>query len=327
MKTIVSILLITLFSTSLFAQKDSTVVDPEMTKLIKKMEVKKDTVAMEADSMKIANTPKSENDTLKVRFGNANVKIVTGENKAHIDVETMDGDYKSKWDKGDWDKFDWERDHPIETIHRKHKRDFDGHWEGLELGGNQLWNTDYSMYPEGTPAFLETRPEKSFEFNWNFAEYSFGFGSYMGIVTGLGLNFNDYKFKNQYTIVKDENGMVQPVALPETDFRKTKLSTVYLTAPLMFEFQIPGNHGNDRLFVAGGVIGGVKLGEHTKTKIGNEKTKDKGDFNISPLRWGYTARIGFEDLGIFATYYNVPLFQDGKGPATTPLTIGLTFTY
>ena len=199
----------------------------------------------------------------------------------------------------------------------------------MEFGGNQLWETEtaYANYPVGTPSFLETRPEKSFEVNWNFAEYSFGFGSYMGIVTGLGINWNDYKFKNKYTIELDNNGVVQPVALAEKDFRLSKLSTVYLTAPLMFEFQIPGNHGQDRLFVAAGLIGGLKLGEHTKTKIGDNKEKDKGDFNLSPLRWGYTARIGFDDMGIFATYYNTKLFENGKGPEVTPLTIGFTFNF
>ena len=323
MKTIATFLLITFFATSLFAQKDTTVVKQEFNQLIENVKADNDTVKVSTDVKADADVKKqAESDTLKVRVGNANVKIVTGEKKAHIDVETMDDDYKSKWD-----KYDWERDHPIHTVKIHHKSKFDGHWAGIDFGGNQLWNTNYDLYPDRPADFLETRPEKSFEFNLNFAEYSFGFGSYVGIVTGLGFNWNDYKFKNRYTLTKDENGMIQPVDLPEGDFRKSKLSSVYLTAPLMLEIQIPGNHKQDRLFIAGGVIGGIKLGEHTKTKIGDEKSKDKGDFNLSPLRWGYTARIGFEDMGIFATYYNTPLFQDGKGPETTPLTIGLTFTF
>ena len=81
------------------------------------------------------------------------------------------------------------------------------------------------------------------------------------------------------------------------------------------------------MFISGGVIGGLKIGDHTKTKIGPEKSKDKGDHNISPLRWGYTARIGFENMGIFATYYNTKLFEKNKGPETTPVTIGLLFSF
>ncbi|MBN2807474.1 MAG: outer membrane beta-barrel protein [Prolixibacteraceae bacterium] len=317
MKTsLITTIILLIMSFSLLAQTDSVQgTNAEFEEMIESLEPE----TTGTDTLMSLDV-KTEKDTIRVRVGNTKWEIVPGDKKTHIDVETMDG-YQSKWDKEKW-----EEKH-FETVHKSRKKKFDGHWSGIDFGGNQLWNTNYSMYPEGTPVFLETRPEKSFEFNWNFAEYSFGFGSYVGIVTGLGLNFNDYKFKNNYTLVKDENGMIQPLELPNTDLRKTKLSTAFLTAPLMLEFQIPGNHGQDRLFIAGGLIGGVKLGEHTKTKIGTEKTKDKGDHNIAPLRWGYTARVGFDDVGIFATYYNTLLFENGKGPETTPLTIGLTFTF
>lgn len=316
MKTLLSTIILLFMSFGLWAQTDSVnATDAEFEEMIETLEPE----TSGTDTLMNLEV-KTEKDTIRVRVGNTKWEIIPGEKKTHIDVETIDG-YQSKWEKDRWE------DRHVETVYKNRKKKFDGHWSGFEFGGNQLWNTKYSMYPDGTPVFLETRPEKSFEFNWNFAEYSFGFGSYVGIVTGLGLNFNDYKFKNNYTLVKDENGMIQPLELPNTDLRKTKLSTAFLTAPLMLEFQIPGNHGQDRLFIAGGLIGGVKLGEHTKTKIGNEKTKDKGDHNIAPLRWGYTARVGFDDVGIFATYYNTPLFENGKGPETTPLTIGITATF
>jgi hypothetical protein len=316
MKTLLSTIILLIMSFGLWAQTDSVnATDAEFEEMIETLEPE----TSGTDTLMNLEV-KTEKDTIRVRVGNTKWEIIPGEKKTHIDVETIDG-YQSKWEKEKW-----EEKH-IETVHKSRKKKFDGHWSGFDFGGNQLFQTDYSMYPEGTPAFLETRPEKSFEFNWNFAEYSFGFGSYVGIVTGLGLNFNDYKFKNNYTLVKDESGIIQPLEITATDLRKTKLSTVFLTAPLMLEFQIPGNHGQDRLFIAGGLIGGVKLGEHTKTKIGNEKTKDKSDHNIAPLRWGYTARIGFDDMGIFATYYNTPLFESGKGPVTTPLTIGITATF
>jgi hypothetical protein len=250
-----------------------------------------------------------EKDTVHVRIGNQNIEIIISDRDTTVKIDDAD------------------RLHPDIECSKKPKRKFDGHWDGLDFGANLLLKTDYSMYPEGTPEFLEIRPEKSFEVNINLFEYSFGFGQYVGLVTGLGFNFNDYKFKNKYTFKKDENGVLQPYALPEGDFRKSKLSTVYLTAPLLFEFQIPDNRGEDRLFVAGGVIGGLKLGEHTKYKIGDEKSKDKGDHGIAPLRWGYTARIGFEDFGIYGTYYNTKLFEDGVGPATSPVTIGVILSF
>jgi hypothetical protein len=267
--------------------------------------------SLDAEESKETGSQKNttKKDTVHVRIGNQNIEIITSDRDTKVKIDDAEGLP------------------PDIECSKKRKRKFDGHWDGLDFGANLLLETDYSMYPEGTPEFLETRVEKSFEFNMNLFEYSFGFGQYLGLVTGLGFNFNDYKFKNRYSFKKDENGVLQPYALPEGDFRKSKLSTVYLTAPLLFEFQIPDNRGEDRLFVAGGVIGGLKLGEHTKYKIGDEKSKDKGDHGIAPLRWGYTARIGFDDFGIYGTYYNTKLFEDGVGPATTPVTIGVTLSF
>ncbi|HKM94922.1 MAG TPA: hypothetical protein VJY41_14830 [Prolixibacteraceae bacterium] len=280
-----------------------------------------DKIEIEIESS--ASARSEEEDTIQIRVGKHNIEIRSGQQKTIIDVEKME-DFDSRWDKNEKREFEIPKTVKLKRNHGK----FDGHWSGFDFGGNQLSGSgNTASYPEGGPKFLETSPEKSFEFNFNFAEYSFGFGSYVGIVTGLGLNFNDYKFKNPYTIKRDDNGIIQALKIDDEGFKMSKLSTGYITAPLMLEFQIPGNHGQDRLFVAAGVIGGLKIGEHTKTKIENVKQKNKSDHAIAPLRWGYTARVGFNDFGIYATYYNTPLFESGKGPEVNPFTLGATFTF
>jgi len=336
MKTQILLFILIFISTSLFSQTDSIPMVTESIDSIAKVTEPTDKMVKEpVDTVfdkapnegKVSEIPEEglpkgeKTDTVHIRVGNHTVEITTDNNKTHIDVDKIE-DFKSQWDNGDWD-----RKNHIETIHHRHNKKFDGHWAGIDFGGNQLWDTKYSIYPEGIPSFLETSPEKSFEVNLNLLEYSFGFSSYIGLVTGLGLNFNDYKFKNRLTLTKDENGIIQPVELPEGDFRLSKLSTTFINAPLLLEIQIPGQWDHDRMFITAGVIGGVKIQEHTKTKIGEEKKRDNGDHNIAPLRWGYTARIGFENFGIYATYYNTKLFKKGLGPETTPATIGLTFLF
>jgi hypothetical protein len=56
------------------------------------------------------------------------------------------------------------------------------------------------------------------------------------------------------------------------------------------------------------------------------KEKNKGDFNLSPLRWGVTARVGYKDVSLFANYYMTSLFKPGRGPELYPFTIGLAIT-
>jgi hypothetical protein len=321
MKRITLIILIIFASFLVYAQPDSTsaVILPteEMLNGTEDSTLIEGTISeqeLPVDEIKKENEP----DTVHIRVGNHAVEITSENDKTHIDVERID-DFNSRWENRDREE--------VQTIHHRSNKKFDGHWAGIDFGGNLLWDTKYAIYPEGTPSFLETSPEKSFEVNLNLLEYSFGFSSYFGLVTGLGLNFNDYKFKNRMTITKDEAGVIQPVELPEGDFRLSKLSTTFITAPLLLEVQIPGQWHHDRMFITAGVIGGVKIHEHTKTKIGEEKKRDNGDHNIAPLRWGYTARIGFENLGVFATWYNTKLFEKGLGPEATPVTVGLTFLF
>lgn len=342
MKTHILLIILIFISTSLFAQIDSSdqaVMETPDGRIAEPI----DTVFDEVPDEGIINeTPEEgfadeipeeqlqdsdKSDTVHIRFGNHTVEITTDNDKTHIDVEKIE-DFESQWKSGDtnWER-DWNQKDRVETIHHRKNKKFDGHWAGIDFGGNQLWDTKYSIYPEGTPNFITTSPEKSFEVNLNLLEYSFGFSSYIGLVTGLGLNFNDYKFKNRLTLTKDDAGIIQPVELPEGDFRLSKLSTTFITAPLLLEVQIPGQWDHNRMFITAGVIGGVKIHEHTKTKVGDEKKRDNGDHNIAPLRWGYTARIGFDNMGVFATYYNTKLFEKGLGPETTPVTIGLTFLF
>ena len=140
-----------------------------------------------------------------------------------------------------------------------------------------------------------------------------------GLVTGLGLNFNDYRFSNPFTI-RNAYGYIVPIPMDEPNLRKTKLSTGYLTVPLLLEFHVPNGSG---LWISMGVIGGIKMGSHTKVEINGTKSKDHNDFNINPFRGGSTVRLGYKGFNIYGTYYFTPFFRDSRGPSMDPLTIGI----
>lgn len=213
----------------------------------------------------------------------------------------------------------WEDEHP-----NKDKSDkFNGHWEGIEFGFNGFDKPNYSLY--GGNEFMSLNQGKSAEFDFNFYEMNIGLAnSYVGLVSGMGLSFNSYRFENPVTLKRGQQ-RVEPENLYYDNLSKTKLAVSYLTVPVLLEFQIPVNQREGRLFVNAGIIGAVKLGSHTKVKHGDVKDKDRDGFYINQFKYSATARIGYKDVSLFANYSLNNLFRTGKGPELTPFTIGISF--
>ena len=242
-------------------------------------------------------------DTVKVRVGHKSLVIAEGNHGSDIKLNNLDDHEYESW-----------TGHPAR---------FKGHWAAVEMGVNSFANVNYKGY---TPDyFMDLNQNKSFEVGLNFLRYSIGLQKdkrNIGLVTGLGLTFNDYRFSNPYTI-EIVDGKVSSKLIDETGLSKSKLTTSYLTVPLMLEFQIPVNGHDKKFYFSGGVIGGLKVGSHTKVKIDGHKSKDRGDFNINPFRYGATARFGYKGINLFGTYYFSTFFKDSRGPVLYPFTIGI----
>jgi hypothetical protein len=246
---------------------------------------------------------KQKADTAIVRIGKKDVKVIDHEGGTEI-----------IWGKG-------------KNKDRKDKSDkFDGHWEGIEFGFNSFAKPDYSMYAAADKDFMSLNQGKSLEFNFNFYELNIGLSkNYVGLVSGMGFSFNNYRFENDYTLVKGAT-RTEPKALDPNNLEKTKLAVSYLNVPLLLEFQIPVNQHEGRLYVNAGIVGGVKIGSHTKVKYGNNKEKDRSGFNINSFNYAATARIGYKGVSLYTKYSLTPLFKKGYGPDLTPFTVGISFT-
>ncbi len=248
-------------------------------------------------------------DTTHIRVGRRTFKVIEGNNGTYVKYEKEDKSHK------------WHGS-------------FNPHWAGLEVGMNTFQNTDYSIY-NGTSnekygdAF-DLNPGKSLSWNLNFAEWAFkNERKTFGVVTGMGISFNDYAFDLPVTIEKEEvNGKIVPkdITADNTSVKKSKLHVNYLTAPLILEIKTPLRMGSSHLSLGGGVIGGLYLGAHTKYKLENgNKEKFKSNYHISQWKYDLTGRIGFGDFCVFANYSMTSLFKNGKGPELHPLMIGISF--
>ncbi|MBN2775208.1 MAG: outer membrane beta-barrel protein [Prolixibacteraceae bacterium] len=298
MKRLFILLLAVVFSTQLIAQPDTT-----------KVKTKKNLVTVDdkgnGTHVKVGNENGIEvitddwGDTTKVRIGRRTFKVVEDNRGTHINVER-------EWDRDKW------------TGH------FNAHWAGIEWGMNTFQNTDYSMY--NGFEFMDLNIAKSITVNLNFAEWTFrNNANNFALVTGAGFSFMDFAFDNPDLTIVKENGLIEPFYHGLANPKKSKLNVTYLTVPLMLELKTPFHLISTRVYIAGGVIGGLHLGSHTKYKNKHDKFKDQSTFNVNQFKYDLTARIGFGDFWIFANYSMVPLFETNKGPELYPLTIGVSF--
>jgi len=320
-KKIGTAILLMLFLAQGFGQKTSAARDTTRadqsasdTSEIMKVVVGRDRIIIEDDD-----------ETIQVQVGNRKLTILESleEGEPRIRMEKYEKDDEID-EPEEYRKNGWED--PEDERAEKRSR-FRGHWAGFEFGFNNYVVSDYSITLPESIDYMSLHSGKSHNFNFNVAQTSLGLARRIGFVTGLGLNWNNYRFDGNNNITKNESGTIEEYD-PEALLKKSKFSTLYLTLPVLLEFQIPADHNH--LNIAAGPIGAVKLYSYSKMVFEEgDKVKSEDDFSLNMLRYGVTARIGYENLQIYGTYYITPLFQTGKGPGSVdlfPFEIGLAFT-
>lgn len=276
------------------------------------------------------NEYNASQDTLSVEVGEKvfSVKEIGDETRISVGkkeyrvVEDNDGVTVYKHDKNDEEK---------EIHHRKNDR-FRGHLGGMELGINGFLTDYWTTALAPADNYFDLNTAKSNAWNFYFPNINLGITRHFGIVSTVGLSYNSYRFDHNNSITKDGDGVIGPLyPEPGIVYTKSKFTTAYATLPVLLELQIPvnGSHSKTLNFSAG-VIGAVKIASKTKVVYDNgekQKSKIKDDYSLNVLRWGATARIGYENLQIFGTTYLTPMFESGKGPEFYPYEIGLAFTF
>lgn len=212
---------------------------------------------------------------------------------------------------------------------RPQRNNFKGHWAGIEFGFNNYLSAEQNMSLPDEDYYMSAHSGKSGNFNINFGQLSLGLTKHFGIVTGLGLNINNYKFEGNNNIVKGTNGVIEPYFPADgLVMAKSKLTTSFINVPLLLEFQIPAGN-KDHLNIAAGAIVAAKVGSHSKVVYegSRQKVKDNSDFSLNMLRYGATIRAGYSNLQLYGTYYYTPLFKNGKGPELYPFEVGVSFSF
>ena len=213
----------------------------------------------------------------------------------------------------------------VEIGKQKKEPSFDGHWAGFHMGVNGLMDKDQSLDMPAGYEKLDLTYEKSINVQLNFYEQNFNLiRNKVGLVTGLGFMWDNYRFEDDVILNNATDTLSFTTPAADRNYKKSKLVATYLTLPFLLEFQTDSDNDINSFHLAAGVVGGWRIGTHTKTVYnGNNKNKEREDFYLNPFRGDAMVTLGWGKLNLYASYSLIPLFKDEKGPELYPFNIGI----
>jgi hypothetical protein len=158
----------------------------------------------------------------------------------------------------------------------------------------------------------------------------------ISVAIGVGVGTDNMFFDKTYVGIKDITPTLEFHDQSDTThFKKNKLGTAYIEAPLELRFSSRPENPNKSFKVALGLKGGILMGAHIKQKTQENshgatlnpymaKEFSKRFFNSN--RFAGTVRIGYGVFSVFGTYQINSLFKTGLGPDVRPWTVGLTLS-
>ena len=118
-------------------------------------------------------------------------------------------------------------------------------------------------------------------------------------------------------------------------FKKYKLATAYLEAPVELRYRFNPNDDRKSVKLAIGAKIGTLVNAHVKGKElqdGDDNTlntytlKENSKRYFNKTRLSVMARAGYSNFTIFASYAITPVFKEGVAPTVRPFTIGLSLS-
>ncbi|HOB77165.1 MAG TPA: DUF2807 domain-containing protein [Bacteroidales bacterium] len=204
------------------------------------------------------------------------------------------------------------------------KVEFSGHWASLDFLFTNYADPSLSYSLPPNYDFLDIYFPKSSGVQFNFFQQSIPFNKNgtLGMVTGLGIQWVNYRFGQKPIITDTKNGISFLIDTAK-NVKKSKLTASYLQLPLLFEYQAKTK---PYFHISVGAIGGVLIGSHTKIVYSSpdKVEKENGINSLYPFKYGVVCRFGIKHLSFTVQYNFSPLFKENKGPEVMPLEFGVT---
>jgi len=202
----------------------------------------------------------------------------------------------------------------------------------IDIGFNQWMYAGNGITPTAPNALLEMNSVSSLGVNLYQLKSVKLIGEKIRLQTGIGYESGNYKFSNNIGISSNGRDSLFVTEYKDgSSLIKTKLRTGYVDVPLMLEYRSHPYKESKGFRLAVGVEGGYRLGSLVKRvytdAAGEEhKTKTRGNYLLSDIKYAATARIGFDDWNFFARYGLSNVFRSDVvgAPDVRPVMFGIT---
>jgi Putative auto-transporter adhesin, head GIN domain/Outer membrane protein beta-barrel domain len=256
-------------------------------------------------------------DSTHVRIGKLNLEVIDGPQtqvKLGRNKLIVDENGKVQFSKG------------------KRVNSFHSHWSGFYIGVSGYLTPSGEIDPPVHDNFMSLDLVKSTNVQMNLFEQNMKITSNAGFVTGLGIDWRNYRFDHSNVVLNSASNFFDGTLMNDAKYIKSKLLVTYLTVPLLLELQTNRFTNRNSFHIAGGVSSGLRIGSHSKVKYentngGTQKNKDRSDFGLNPFKLDATALIGWGSLNFYGNYALIDMFKSGRGPELRPFSVGLRLVF
>ncbi len=343
----ISLLFFFLSALPLYAQVDSTEREEEAEEAIEEVEeiiedIDIEDVDMQDDRIIIQGDDgeevivDGENSTIIINDGEERIIIDGKKGKVVVREKVILKDYDGNVDSSMMHEGNWpdSMERQIEIEHTffhddPEKAEYElvtTDWFNMQIGLNNMLNAnDQLEMPTGFEN-MEVSTGKSINFQIHFVQQALNiYRDNIRLVYGLGLDINNYRFDNDVILGYDSIGALMAELDTDTEYKKNKLVTQYLTVPLMLNLKL-GRDDDKSFKISFGPNFGYLLTSHQKLKWsenGRQKSKIKEDYNLEKFRVGYELQFGYGPFVLFGKYYPNSMFKQDQGPDLRTVSAGI----
>lgn len=177
---------------------------------------------------------------------------------------------------------------------------------------------------------------RSFNMYFMF-DFPFKTNPHLSVAIGAGIGTNNMYFKDTYIDItgKNKNELTFQDVSDTTHFKKYKLLTSFLEAPVELRYMFRPENPKKSLKIAVGAKVGTMLAASVKGKtlqnssgqtINAYTSKEKAKRFFNTTRIALTGRIGFGNVSVFGTYQVNNFIKEGFGPDVRPFSVGITLS-